>query len=371
MINKVKNKKKVIISGGGTGGHVFPAIAIANALKRKDKNIEILFVGANGKLEMEKVPKAGYPIEGLWISGIQRKLTLRNLMFPFKLISSILKARRIIKNFKPDVVVGVGGYASYPVMSQASWKGIPTLIQEQNSYAGVSNKMLKSKADRVCVAYKNMERYFPEDKIVMTGNPVRKDLLDVADKREEGLKYFGLDLNKKTIVLIGGSLGARSLNDSMATNEDFFKENPDIQILWQVGKLYIEEFSQTATSALPNVKAQAFIDRMDLAYAMADVVVCRAGALTISELCLLGKPAVLVPSPNVAEDHQTKNAMALVKENAAILVKNENAKDMLQGAMRILENETLKQQLTINIQQLARPDAADDIADEVIKLIIL
>jgi len=254
-------------------------------------------------------------------------------------------------------------------MSQASWKGIPTLIQEQNSYAGVSNKMLKSKADRVCVAYNNMERYFSKDKIVMTGNPVRKDLLDVADKREEGLKYFDLDLNKKTIVLIGGSLGARSLNDSMAANEDFFKENPDVQILWQVGKLYIEEFSQTATSVLPNVKAQAFIDRMDLAYAMADVVLCRAGALTISELCLLGKPAVLVPSPNVAEDHQTKNAMALVKENAAILIKDKNANEMLHGAMRVLENETLKQQLSINIKQLARPDAADDIAEEVLKLI--
>ncbi len=369
MNKEVKRIKRVIISGGGTGGHVFPAIAIADALKRKVSNIEIMFVGAKGKLEMEKVPKAGYPIKGLWISGFQRKFTLRNLMFPFKVISSLLKARRIVGDFKPDAVVGVGGYASYPVMSVASGKGIPTLIQEQNSYAGVSNKMLKSKADKVCVAYKNMERYFPKDKIVMTGNPVRNDLLDVSGKREEGLKYFDLDTNKKTIVLVGGSLGAKSLNVSMASNEEFFVQHPDIQILWQVGKLYIDEFSKSATAALPNVRAQAFIDRMDLAYAMADVVICRAGALTISELCLLSKPAVLVPSPNVAEDHQTKNAMALVQENAAILVKDKLANEMLSGALRILENETLKQQLSINIKQLARPNAADDIAEEVLKLI--
>lgn len=365
------NKKatRVIISGGGSGGHVFPAIAIANALKEKQPNIEILFVGAQGKIEMEKVPKAGYPIVGLWISGIHRKQFFRNLLFPFKLVNSLWRAGRLIRSFKPDVVVGVGGFASYPTLAAAKRFGKPVLIQEQNSYAGLSNKMLKGRADKFCVAYENMQNYFPGDKIVLTGNPVRKDILDLKVDREAGIKHFGLDPNKKTIVLIGGSLGARSMNNSMAANTEIFKEHKDVQILWQVGKLYIEEFEKSETAQLPNVKAQAFIDKMDLAYSMADVVLCRAGALTISELCVLGKPTVLIPSPNVAEDHQTKNAKALSERNAAVLVADKDASDMIKEAISVLKNETLRQELSQNILKLAKPNAAENIATEVLKLI--
>ena len=360
---------KVIISGGGTGGHVFPAIAIANEIKKQRPETDILFVGAQGKLEMEKVPKAGYNIEGLWISGFHRKLTLRNLMFPFKLVSSLFKAFGIINRFKPDVVIGVGGYASGPTLKVATWKKIPTLVQEQNSYPGVTNRLLASKVKRICVAYPLMEKYFPKEKITVTGNPVRQDLIDLGDLRSEGINHFGLDPNKKTIVIIGGSLGARTLNDSMGKNTGLLKNNPEVQVLWQAGKLYIDEFEKSETAALPNVQVKAFIDRMDLAYAMADVLICRAGALTISELCLVGKPAILVPSPNVAEDHQTMNATALSDRKAAVLVKDKNASTMLETALRILSNEETSNELKRNIKQMGKPDAAKDIVKEIFEML--
>ena len=364
------NKKlKIIISGGGSGGHIFPAIAIANELKKQRQEVEILFIGATGKIEMEKVPKAGYPIHGLWISGIDRKLTLRNLLFPFKLMHSLWKANQHISRFRPNVVIGVGGYASYPTLAVANKRGIPTLVQEQNSYAGISNKMLKDKASKVCVAYDKMDRFFPKEKITITGNPVRQDIMDLDGKRAEGLKHFGFQSDKKTILMFGGSLGARTLNDSMGAGTNLLAAHPDIQVLWQAGKLYIEEFKNSATANLDQVKVQAFIDRMDLAYAMADVVICRAGALTISELCLAGKPAVFVPSPNVSEDHQTKNAMALVEKDAAIIVKDKDAsKDMIEAALKILNEPELSNRLTRNIKALAKPNAATEIANEVLKL---
>lgn len=371
--NKTKNQPtrplRIIISGGGTGGHVFPAIAIAKALQALEPKVEILFVGALGKLEMEKVPKAGFPIKGLWISGFQRKLTVRNLLFPVKLLVSLVKALRIVWTFKPDAVVGVGGYASYPTLAAAAWLGTPGLIQEQNSYAGVTNKMLKGKVEKVCVAYPRMERYFPAEKIVFTGNPVRQDLLEVGNKKAEALKHFGFSADRPVIVLTGGSLGARTLNDAMASNFEKLQAQPEVQVLWQAGKLYIDEFSQSQTASLPGVKIVAFIDRMDLAYAMADVVICRAGALTISELCLLGKPAILIPSPNVAEDHQTKNAMALVEKEAAILVKDQVAfLEMMDRALEVLRDPSKMERLSRQIKTLAKPAAAATIAQEVLKL---
>ncbi|MEM9821059.1 MAG: undecaprenyldiphospho-muramoylpentapeptide beta-N-acetylglucosaminyltransferase [Bacteroidota bacterium] len=361
---------KVIISGGGSGGHIFPAIAIANELKRQNAQTEILFVGAQEKIEMEKVPKAGYPIEGLWISGIHRKLTLRNLLFPIKLLVSLWKAYRIISRFKPDVVIGVGGFASYPTLAVASRRGIPTLIQEQNSYAGLSNKLLKSTVDKVCVAYDQMERFFPAAKIVLTGNPVRQDIFDLADKKVAACQHFGFDPQKPILLLFGGSLGARTLNDGMGANTELLRSHPEIQVLWQAGKLYIDEFAPSATAQLDNVKISAFIDRMDLAYAMADVVICRAGALTISELCLVKKPAILIPSPNVAEDHQTSNAMNLVGKEAAILVKDQMAKEkMLAEAIRVLNDDGLKHRLGENIAQLGKKDAARGIVAEILALV--
>ena len=360
---------KVIISGGGTGGHVFPAIAIADELKQIEPNIEILFVGAKGKIEMEKVPKAGYPIKGLWVSGFQRKLTLRNALFPFKLIHSLWKAFWIIRKFKPDVAVGVGGFASGPTLAVASRLGIPTLLQEQNSYAGITNKLLAKRANTICVAYDKMERYFPADKIVLTGNPVRKDIIHRKVNREEGIRHFGFDLAKKTIVIIGGSLGARSINRGMRASLKILKNNPEVQVLWQSGKLYIEEYSKCETANLPNIKISAFIDRMDLAYAMADVVIGRAGASTISELCIIGKAAVLVPSPNVAEDHQTKNALALVEKEAAIMVKDIDVNEkMIWSALDILNKQVVQKSLEHNILRLAKPDAAKSIAEEILKI---
>lgn len=360
---------KVIISGGGTGGHIFPAIAIANALKAKDESIDIMFVGAKGKIEMEKVPQAGYTIEGLWISGFHRKLTLRNLMFPFKLISSLWKARGIVKKFKPDVAVGVGGYASGPTLQMAARAGVPTLVQEQNSYAGVTNRILAGKVNKVCVAYSGMEKFFPKEKIILTGNPVRQQVVQIDGKRAEAYKHFGLDPNKKTILSMGGSLGARTINDSIEAAFDLFASHQDIQILWQAGKLYIEEFEGKETGKLPNVHLTKFIDRMDLAYAAADVVIGRAGAATISELELVQKPAILVPSPNVAEDHQTKNAMALVDVGAAIMVKDVEARDVLiQTAIDLLNDEAKQKELSNNIAKLGKENAADRIAEEVLKL---
>ena len=359
---------KILITGGGTGGHIFPAIAIADAIRRLRPDAEFLFVGANGKMEMERVPQAGYPIEGLNVTGFQRNFSLRNLSFPYKLFTSLWKARQIVQRFQPDVVVGTGGYASGPIMRTAQRAGIPTLIQEQNSYAGVTNKLLAKRASKVCVAYDHMEEFFPAEKIVYTGNPVRQDILHLQGKRTEGIAYYGLQPEKKTIAVIGGSLGARTLNSAMKSSYQLLKTS-DAQVLWQCGKYYEEIYRDCDTAQLPNVEMRAFMDRMDLLYAAADVVISRAGALSISELCLVGKPAVLVPSPNVAEDHQSKNALALVEKAAARLVRDVDAKEkMLPEAFLILTNEALEFSLSESIRQLGRPNAAEVIAREVIKL---
>lgn len=358
----------MIISGGGTGGHVYPAIAVADRLKEIDPDIEILFVGASGKMEMEKVPQAGYRIEGLNIRGIQRKLTAGNLSFPFRLLDSLAKANRLINEFKPDVVAGFGGYASGPTLYVSARRKIPTVIQEQNSFPGITNKLLAKSADVICVAYPGMERFFPKEKIRLTGNPVRADLMSSGERREEGIQYFGLESDKKTLLLFGGSLGARTLNDSMKAATSLLKKRNDIQVLWQMGKLYAEQYGESETAMLPNVHAVQFIDRMDLAYAVSDVVLCRAGASTISELCLVGASAILVPSPNVAEDHQTKNAMALVERNAALIVKDvEAVSNAISTAIDLLDDEDQRSALREEILRLARPDATAAIASEVLK----
>ncbi len=365
----MKNKK-IIISGGGTGGHIFPAIAIANALKEQDNSIEILFVGAKGKMEMDRVPKAGYEIKGLWISGFHRKLTLKNLMFPFKLISSWFKAFSIVRGFKPDAAVGVGGYASGPTLDVAARLGVPTLIQEQNSYAGVTNRLLANKVSKVCVAYDGMDRFFAKDKIIFTGNPIRQAITKIAGKRAEAYQHFGLDPDKKTIVVVGGSLGARTINNAMEAAFDLIANNQGVQVIWQAGKLYIEEFEAKETGQLPNVKLTKFINRMDLAYAVADLVISRAGAATISEICLVEKPSILVPSPNVSEDHQTKNAMALVNKDAAIMVKDKDAvNNMYQTALDLLKDEARLKVISKNVGELGMKNSATRIAKEVLSLI--
>ncbi|MDW7691257.1 undecaprenyldiphospho-muramoylpentapeptide beta-N-acetylglucosaminyltransferase [Flammeovirgaceae bacterium SG7u.132] len=358
-----KDHIKVIISGGGTGGHVYPAIAIANALKERNPKTEILFVGAEGKMEMEKVPLAGYEIIGLWISGLQRRLTWKNLLFPIKLISSSLKSRQIIRKFKPDVAVGVGGYASSTIVKAAQAAGLPTVLQEQNGYAGLTNKLLSKNAKKICVAYPGMETYFPKEKIVQTGNPVRQDIVDLEKYREEAFKHFGLDPNTKTLLVLGGSLGARTINNSLKAGVELILA-AGYQVIWQTGKFYIEEIRAVFDEKkLKGLYFNDFLNQMNLAYACADVVVSRAGALSISELCLTGKPSILVPSPNVAEDHQTKNAMALVNEGAAILVKDVEANKKLIGeTIDLLKNEDKQAQLSIEIKKLARPNAAQDIA---------
>jgi UDP-N-acetylglucosamine--N-acetylmuramyl-(pentapeptide) pyrophosphoryl-undecaprenol N-acetylglucosamine transferase len=362
--------KRVIISGGGTGGHIYPAIAIANAIKEKYPTTEILFVGANGKMEMEKVPKAGYEIIGLDIAGLQRKLTLKNLSFPFKLMKSLKKAKEIVKEFKPDIAIGVGGYASGPLLRQAGKLGVPTLIQEQNSYPGITNKLLAKKAKKICVAYDNMERFFEESKIVFTGNPVRKEILDIKGKKEKGLSHFGLSPEKKTLLVIGGSLGARTINTSIKNAAKQLEEN-NIQVLWQTGKYYYDDMkSFVEQNQLNHTRVYDFVYEMDLAYASADLVVSRAGALSISELCLVGKPTILIPSPNVSEDHQTKNAMALVNHQAAILVKDSEAPEILgDSVVNLIQEEEKLVKLSVNIIGFGRPNAADSIANEVMKII--
>ncbi len=363
-------KIKVIISGGGTGGHIFPAIAIANAIKIKYPNAEILFVGAEGKMEMEKVPAAGYKIIGLPIVGIQRKLTLQNLKVPFKLLFSLLIARKIIKEFKPNVVVGVGGYASGPLLKIATKMGVPALLQEQNSFPGITNKLLAKKVQKICVAYDGMGQFFPKEKIIFTGNPVRQDIVDLSGKREKGLTQFGLLSDKKVVLVIGGSLGARIINESIESGLGDFAEN-NIQLLWQTGKGYADKAAESVKKYNKNgIVTRPFISTMDLAYAVADVVISRAGALSVSELCLTAKPSILVPSPNVSEDHQTKNAMALVNQKAAILVNDIDAKTKLVPALLdLVKNQTLQEELKTNIKRLAKPNAAEIIADEVIKLV--
>lgn len=360
-------KLKFILSGGGTGGHIYPAIAIANELKNRFPDCEILFVGAKDKMEMQKVPQAGYPIKGLWIAGIQRRLTLDNMMFPFKLMDSLLKSRKIVKQFKPNVAIGTGGFASGPLLKAAGSAGVPTVIQEQNSYPGITNKWLSGNASKICVAYENLERFFPKEKMVFTGNPVRQDLIDIKGKKKERKDYFNLDPDKKVLLVLGGSLGSRRINQLIAKELVNFISQ-DVQVIWQCGKFYIEEYKHF--SEKENVQVTAFIDRMDLAYAAADVIISRAGASSVSELCLVGKPVIFIPSPNVAEDHQTKNAKAIVDKNGALMMKeNELDTQFTSTFNKLLGDKTLQESLGENIKKMAMPNATKDIVDEIIKLI--
>lgn len=363
------SKYKIILSGGGTGGHIYPAIAIANELKRRFPNAEFLFVGAKDRMEMEKVPQAGYKIKGLWISGIQRRLTIKNFMFPFKLLSSLWNARKIIKQFKPDVAIGTGGFASGPLLQMAISKGVPSLIQEQNSFPGITNKLLAKKVNKICVAYDGLERFFPEDKIIKTGNPVRQDLMDISQKRDEAKTFFELDNTKSTLLVLGGSLGSRRINQLIEKELDFFQTH-NVQIIWQCGKLYYEQYKLNGHTR--NIQVHAFINRMDLAYAAADVIISRAGASSVSELCIVGKPTIFVPSPNVAEDHQTKNALAITEKDAAMLINEADLDVDFENRFSQLINSIERQQeLSNNIKQLALVNATKDIADEVETLLNL
>jgi UDP-N-acetylglucosamine--N-acetylmuramyl-(pentapeptide) pyrophosphoryl-undecaprenol N-acetylglucosamine transferase len=368
----MQDKLRVIISGGGTGGHIFPAVSIANALKKKNPETEILFVGAQGRMEMQRVPDAGYPIKGLPICGFDRKNMLKNIKVLFKIWKSRRMARKIIKDFKPMVAVGVGGYASGPTLNMAEQMGIPTLLQEQNSYAGVTNKLLAKKAGKICVAYEGMERFFPADKIVMTGNPVRQNLLETTATREEALATFSFSPEKKTLLIVGGSLGARTMNESVLSHLEEIK-NSDLQVVWQTGKYYSKQIQESLakTGKPDNLFVTDFISDMGIAYKAADLVISRAGAGSISEFCLLGKPVILVPSPNVAEDHQTKNALALVDKGAALYVKDVEAKEKLMAlAMQTVQKADALQLLSTNIRKMAFENSADTIAEEVYKLAI-
>ena len=357
---------RFILSGGGTGGHIYPAVAIANELKRRYPDAKFLFVGAKDKMEMEKVPQAGYEIKGLWISGLQRKLTLKNLMFPFKVISSLLEARNIVKQFKPHVAIGTGGFASGPLLRMAQRAGVPCVLQEQNSFAGITNKLLAAKAEKICVAYDGMERFFPKEKIVKTGNPIRTDLVAVSKNKEEALGFFGLKGDKKTVLILGGSLGARRINQLIEKELDFFAKQ-NLQVLWQCGKLYYEAYK---THDSDTVKVMAFVNRMDLAYAAADVIISRAGAGSVSELCLVGKPVIFIPSPNVAEDHQTQNAKALVSKDAAIMLKEDELDAEFEtNFSNLMASEELREKLGKNIKKMAMPKATEHIVDEIEKLL--
>ena len=360
------SKLKFILSGGGTGGHIYPAIAIANELKKRFPEAEFLFVGAKDKMEMQKVPQAGYAIKGLWIAGLQRKLTLQNALFPIKLLSSLWESRKILKSFKPDVVIGTGGFASGPLLNVANSLNIPTLIQEQNSYPGITNKLLSKKAAKICVAYENLERFFPKEKMILTGNPVRQDLIDVSSKREEAITFFKLDPKKKTLLVLGGSLGARRINQ-LIEKELQGLLSQKVQIIWQCGKLYLDDYSKYNSA---QVQVVAFIERMDLVYAAADVVISRAGASSVSELCIVGKPVIFIPSPNVAEDHQTKNAQAIVYKKGAIMIKESELEDEFSIVLEALLKDEGKQQLLgDNIKKLALPQATIQIVDEIEKLL--
>lgn len=362
--------KKVIISGGGTGGHIFPAIAIANALRKLEPEMEILFVGAMGRMEMEKVPQAGYEIVGLDIQGIVRSSLFKNIALPFKMLKSLMAARRVIKNFGAQAAVGVGGYASGPLLMMANRMGIPTLIQEQNSYAGKTNTVLARKAQKICVAYEGMDKFFPAHKILLTGNPIRRTSVDIAGKRAEALTYFGLEADKKTLLVTGGSLGALTLNESVKAGIKKL-DAAGVQVIWQCGSFYHENLEKELAGKLPaSIKLLPFLQRMDYAYAAADIIVARAGAGTISELCVIGKPVLLVPSPNVAEDHQTKNAAALAQKNAAKLIRDSEARlHLLDETIALLEDEAQCETMSKNIKDLALPDADEVIAREVLKLI--
>lgn len=361
--------KRVIISGGGTGGHIFPAVAIANALKKVAPDTEILFVGANGRMEMEKVPAAGYKIIGLDIQGFQRNSLIKNFLLPFKLLKSVMKARSIIKDFKPDVAVGVGGYASGPLLYAANQMKIPYLIQEQNSFAGITNKILGKNAKLICVAFEGMEKFFPEEKIIITGNPIRREVVDIENKRFEASELLSLSAHKKTILLTGGSLGSGTLNKSALAGLDKILA-ADVQLIWQTGSYYYHSIQeQLKGKEYPNIKVLEFLYRMDLAYAASDLVISRAGAGTIGELCLVKKAAILVPSPNVAEDHQTKNAMALVQQDAAIMLGDKEAEfELIDLALTLLKDKEKCKNLSENIGRMALPDADDKIAAEVLRI---
>ncbi len=361
---------RIIISGGGTGGHIFPAIAIANALKALEPDIMILFIGAKGRMEMEKVPVAGYNIQGLWISGLQRRVTWKNLSFPLKVISSLIMADRILANFKPDAVIGVGGYASGPTLRIAVRRKIPALIQEQNSYPGITNKLLGGKVDKICVAYEGMERFFPAGKIILTGNPVRQDIITPGNKTE-ALEYFQLNKEKKVVLIIGGSLGAGTINKSVLHYLYHQDEQDNFQLLWQTGKYHYNLIkSNQKILNREDVHIHPFIDRMDLAYTAADIIISRAGAIAISELCIIGKPVILIPSPNVAEDHQTKNAQALARKSAALMLKDQDAVEKLFGQVKnLIADNGLQNELCKNIKTMALPKAASVIAEETMKLI--
>ena len=363
-------KIKVLVSGGGTGGHIFPAISIANAIKNKCPNADILFVGAENRMEMEKVPAAGYPFIGLQISGFDRKHLLKNIKVLFRLFKSIRLADKTVKSFSPDIAVGVGGYASGPTLWAAALRVIPTLILEQNSYAGVTNKLLASKAKAICVAYENMDRFFPKDRIILTGNPVRQELQNDTINREEAIRFFNLDPSKKTILVIGGSLGARTINNSIAAGIEKIPQN--IQLIWQSGKGYDTQAQKALEEKKPeNIKQMPFISRMDMAYKAADLVISRAGASSISELCLLGKPVILIPSPNVAEDHQTKNAQALSTKNAALMIRDCDAQNLLiDTALKTVQDETSLKNMSDNISKMAQRDSATRIADIIFELVI-
>lgn len=360
---------RVLISGGGTGGHIFPAIAIANAIKRVVPAAEFLFVGAKDKMEMQKVPEAGYLIEGLWISGFNRSLTIKNLSFPFKLISSLMTARKIVKKFKPDVAVGVGGFASGPTLRMAASLGIPCVIQEQNSYPGVTNKILASKVKKICVAYEGMEKYFPKEKIILTGNPIRSQVIDIKNKKEASQKYFNLDKHKKSVLIVGGSLGAQSVNRAITEHLEEWKTS-DFQVIWQTGKTTFKTSKAALEeSAAENIHIHEFISRMDLAYAAADLIVSRAGAIAISEISAVGKPVIFVPFPYAAEDHQTKNAQKLVDAQAAQMIKDSEVKEELFPMVKhMIEDEKLLQKMGASILKMGVGDADDQIAKEVIEL---
>lgn len=365
-----KQPYRLIITGGGTGGHIFPALAIANEFKNRHADAQILFVGAKGRMEMTRVPEAGYKIIGLWISGLQRKLTLSNLAFPFKLISSYFKAKGIVKNFKPHAVIGTGGYASGPILLAATRGKVPSLIQEQNSYAGLTNKQLGEKVQKICVAYPFMEKYFPKDKVIFTGNPVRLDIRDLDLKKDKALNHFAFSANERTLLILGGSLGARTINESVMDGIDSLIDSK-IQVIWQTGKAYYESVkAQVQNKDLRRIRIYDFLKQMDLAYAASDVVISRAGALSISELCLAKRPCILVPSPNVAEDHQTKNAMALVDEGAAKMIKdNEAKKSLVSESLKLIYDQQLCNSLKENISRLGKPSATEEIVNEIEKLI--
>lgn len=362
------SRKKFILSGGGTGGHIYPAIAIADELKVRYPDCEILFVGASDKMEMQKVPQAGYNIKGLWISGIQRRLTLDNAMFPLKLVSSLWKSRSIVKSFKPDVVIGTGGFASGPLLRAAAANGVPTVIQEQNSYPGITNKWLAQTAKKICVAYHGLEKFFPAEKIVFTGNPVRSDIIFEENHRAEAIERFKLNPDKKTLLVLGGSLGSRRINQLIAKELSWLQAQ-NVQVIWQCGKFYFEEYRHYGDK--DDVKVLSFIDRMDLVYAAADVVISRSGASSVSELCIVGKPVLFIPSPNVAEDHQTKNAQAVVEKGGAILLKEAQLDTQFQPVFEdLLKNEDKQRRLSENIEKLAKVNATKDIVEEVAKLLM-